>query len=100
MPATNQDVVLVFASVSGEQNGRLVQETFAQKIYAGPIQGRLRSAIQITTAGGICAMLDLLVEGALPHRGFVRQEQVCLARFLDNRFGRLYASRTPAAAAA
>jgi saccharopine dehydrogenase-like NADP-dependent oxidoreductase len=48
------------------------------------------SAIQITTAAGICAMLDLMLEGALPQCGFVRQEQASLEAFLANRFGRLY----------
>ena len=37
------------------------------------------------------AMLDLLVQGALPQSGFVRQEQVPLAAFLGNRFGAVYA---------
>jgi saccharopine dehydrogenase-like NADP-dependent oxidoreductase len=99
LPATYQDVVIVYASVSGERNGRLVQETFAQKIYAGPVHGQLRSAIQITTAAGICAVLDLLAAGALPQAGFVRQEQVALDAFLANRFGRLYAPATAQAAA-
>jgi saccharopine dehydrogenase-like NADP-dependent oxidoreductase len=49
------------------------------------------SAIQITTAAGICAMIDLMVAGHLPRRGFVRQEQADLKRFLANRFGRYYA---------
>ena len=36
-------------------------------------------------------MLDLLAEGALPDRGFIRQEDIPLARFLANRYGRVYA---------
>ena len=35
---------------------------------------------------------DLHVAGKLPARGFVRQEEVPLADFLANRFGRAYAS--------
>jgi saccharopine dehydrogenase-like NADP-dependent oxidoreductase len=46
-----------------------------------------RSAIQITTASGICAMLDMLANGVLPQRGFIRQEEVALSAFLSNRFG-------------
>lgn len=91
LPATLQDVVIVFASVSGLRGGRLMQETYAQKIYGAQIGGRPRSAIQITTAAGICAVLDLLAEGKLPSTGFVRQEDVALADFLANRFGRRYA---------
>ena len=49
------------------------------------------SAIQITTAAGMCAMVDMLVGGKLPMKGFVRQEQADLETFLDNRFGKYYA---------
>lgn len=91
IPMTKQDVVLVYVSVTGEREGRLQQEVFAKKIYAREIDGKLFSAIQVTTAAGICAMVDLLVEGKLPQKGFVRQEQAPLADFLANRFGAYYA---------
>jgi saccharopine dehydrogenase-like NADP-dependent oxidoreductase len=91
VPMTHQDVVLVFVTVSGMREGRLTQESFAKKIYSARIDGQLYSAIQITTAAGICAMVDLLREGSLPQSGFVRQEDADLERFLANRFGRYYA---------
>ena len=91
VPITKQDVVLVFVTVNGMQDGRLTQETFAKKVYNGSIGGRLWSAIQITTAAGICAMVDLLRAGKLPQQGFVRQEDADLKDFLSNRFGRYYA---------
>lgn len=91
VPATLQDVVIVFVTVSGRKDGRLIQESYANKIYAKTVGGIMRSAIQITTAAGICTVLDLLAEGALPSKGFVRQEDIPLERFLQNRFGRAYA---------
>jgi saccharopine dehydrogenase-like NADP-dependent oxidoreductase len=92
VPATLQDVVIVFVTVSGLKDGHLVQETYANKIYAREIGGRIVSAIQITTASGICAVLDMLASGALRLAGFVRQEEIALADFLANRFGRAYAT--------
>lgn len=92
VPLTLQDVVLVVATATGLQDGELRQETFATKIYSKPIGGRTWSAIQVTTAAGICAVLDLLREGSIPQAGFVRQEQVPLNAFLANRFGRHYAA--------
>jgi saccharopine dehydrogenase-like NADP-dependent oxidoreductase len=83
--------VLIFVTVSGIQNGRLVQETYTRKVYHGRIGGIELSAIQITTAAGVCAMLDLQRSGELPERGFVRQEDVSLSAFLKNRFGQYYA---------
>jgi saccharopine dehydrogenase-like NADP-dependent oxidoreductase len=91
IPITHQDVVLIFVTVSGIQDGQLRQESFARKIYSKPINGRTWSAIQVTTAAGICAMLDLMRDGRLPNHGFVRQEQAGLDDFLANRFGRHYA---------
>lgn len=99
LPATLQDVVIVFVTVSGMRDGHLQQETYARKIYSQVLAGRLRSAIQVTTASSLCAMLDLLAEGHLPQRGFVRQEDVALSSFLGNRFGGVYAADTLARAA-
>jgi saccharopine dehydrogenase-like NADP-dependent oxidoreductase len=98
VPVTLQDVVIVFVTVSGLRKGQLTQETYAHKIYAAPLGGRIRSAIQLTTAGGICAVLDMLSAGDLPQAGLIKQEEIKLAPFLANRFGRVYA--TPAEAAA
>ena len=91
VPATLQDVVIVFVTVSGLKDGRLMQETYVNKVYAQPVGGQMMSAIQITTAGAICAVLDLLAQGKLPQAGFVRQEDIALADILGNRFGRFYA---------
>jgi len=93
VPATMQDVVIVFVTVSGMKDGRLLQDTYARKIYSQVAGGKLRSAIQITTASSLCAMLDLLAGGKFPAAGFVRQEDVPLAEFLANRFGAVYASQ-------
>ncbi len=91
IPITKQDVVLVFVSVAGIRDGRLEQESYAKKIYSQVVNGQLLSAIQLTTASGICTMVDMLVQGKLPQSGMVRQEQATLADFLANRFGQYYA---------
>ena len=83
LPATMQDVVIVFVTVAGQRDGRLLQDTYARKIYSHVLAGKMRSAIQITTAASLCAMLDLLADRrACRRRGFVRQEDVPLADFL------------------
>jgi len=92
VPITFQDVVVIFCSVTGWRQDQLVEVSDARKIYQQTLDGRSWSAIQITTAAAICAVLDLHVEGKLPGRGFVRQEEVGLDDFLGNRFGRYYRS--------
>jgi saccharopine dehydrogenase-like NADP-dependent oxidoreductase len=91
LPTTEQDVVIIFVTVTGMKDGRLMQKTYANKVYSEEIGGVVRSAIQITTAAGICAVLDMLADGSLPAKGFIRQEDIPLPAFLKNRFGRYYA---------
>ena len=92
IPMTPQDVVLIFCTAIGTKDGRLMQVTDARKVYHGQFRGQELSGIQITTAAGICAVLDLHVAGKLPKRGFVRQEDIALSDFLANRFGAAYAT--------
>lgn len=95
IPITYQDVVVVFCTATGWRNGNLLQTSDARKIYHRTIAGEPWSAIQITTAAGVCAVVDLHLTGNLPD-GFVRQEQVALETFLANRFGRHFeAQPTP-----
>jgi saccharopine dehydrogenase-like NADP-dependent oxidoreductase len=92
LPITFQDVVVTFCSVTGWQNDQFVQITDARKIYHQRLHDENWSAIQITTAAGVCAVLDLFIHGKLPNRGFLRQEQVLFEDFMANRFGRLFDS--------
>jgi len=93
VPVTFQDVVVTFCTVTGLRKGQLVQVSDARKVYHESIAGENWSAIQLTTAAGICAVLDLHVAGDLPVSGFVRQEQIDFPKFLANRFGRRYDSQ-------
>jgi len=90
LPSTMQDVVIIFVTVAGRKDGRLVQETYANKVYSAVVAGRMMSAIQITTACSICAVLDMLAKGELPSKGFIRQEEIGLDAFLKSRFGHYY----------
>jgi len=90
VPLTFQDVVVVFCSVAGWRKGQLVQISDARKIYHQTLDGEIWSAIQITTAAGICTAVDLHVQGKLPRSGFVQQEQIDFVEFIENRFGRYY----------
>ena len=93
VPITFQDVVVTFCTVIGNRKGQLVQISDARKIYHESIAGENWSAIQITTAAGVCTVLDMHVAGELPASGFVRQEEVDFSKFLANRFGKRYDSQ-------
>jgi saccharopine dehydrogenase-like NADP-dependent oxidoreductase len=91
VPATDQDVVVIFATATGLRQGRLMQESYFHKVYAQQHGDSVWAAIQITTANAICAVLDMLAQGILPAKGLVRQEDIPLPAFLANRFGKAYA---------
>jgi saccharopine dehydrogenase-like NADP-dependent oxidoreductase len=87
VPQTLQDVVIVYAAVTGMQNGELREENYVSKIYPQMIAGRLWSAIQVTTASGLCAVLDLVLATPERYHGLVTQESFRLPDILTNRFG-------------
>jgi len=90
VPVTFQDTVVMFSTVAGWRGGQLVQVSDARRVVNSVVLGENFSAIQLTTAGGLCVMLDLHRQGKLGERGFVRQEEVSLDTFLGNRFGEYY----------
>jgi saccharopine dehydrogenase-like NADP-dependent oxidoreductase len=87
VPQTLQDVVIVYAAVTGIQNGELREENYVSKIYPQIIAGRLWSAIQVSTASGLCAVLDLVLAHPERYHGLVTQESFRLPDILANRFG-------------
>jgi saccharopine dehydrogenase-like NADP-dependent oxidoreductase len=91
LPGTDQDVVVIFATATGQREGRLWQESRAIRVPAQPFAGRWRTAIALTTAASVCATLELLVTGEIGGAGVLRQEQIPLERFLANRFGSVFA---------
>jgi saccharopine dehydrogenase-like NADP-dependent oxidoreductase len=91
VPQTLQDVVVIYAAVTGLQDGEFREENYVNKVYPQLVGGRLWSAIQITTTAGVCSVLDLVLADPDAYRGFVVQEQFSLTDILDNRFGEFYA---------
>jgi saccharopine dehydrogenase-like NADP-dependent oxidoreductase len=91
LPTTRQDIVAIFVSATGEIDGRYTERTYARIVRHQNIGGHHWTAIQVTTACGVTAMVDLLREGKLPQAGFVRNEDASFADFIGNRFGQRYA---------
>lgn len=91
IPTTTQDKCLVFVEVIGRSKGKYQQRTYASTVYNSVVHGTHLSAIQITTASGICAPLDLLLTGQLKNsQGFLRCEDIAFPQFLNNEFGWFY----------
>ncbi len=91
IPKTYHDVVVVYVSVSGYKDGAFLEENAMKKVYPQEIAGIEWSAIQVTTASGICGVVDMVLNEAQKYKGLVLQEAFPLDTFLNNRFGHYYA---------
>jgi saccharopine dehydrogenase-like NADP-dependent oxidoreductase len=87
IPQTMQDVVLIYASVTGTKDGGFFEENYVKKVYPQCIKGKLWSAIQVTTASSVCCVMDLILNHPSEYRGLVTQESISLKDFLANDFG-------------
>lgn len=91
IPKTYQDIVIVYVTVEGLKRGELTEKSYVKKIYPEVICGLEWSAIQVSTASGACAVVDLVLGQANEYKGLVLQEKFKLDAVLENRFGRYYA---------
>jgi saccharopine dehydrogenase-like NADP-dependent oxidoreductase len=86
VPLTFHDVVVVYVNAVGTDGGNLLQRSFVKKIYSGTIGSHPLSAIQLSTAAGLVAALELFAKKQLPN-GFVRQESISLTQFFETQWG-------------
>lgn len=89
-PPVNEDVVYVHAAVEGWKKQRLCREEFVEAYYPKEINGTTYRAISWTTAASVCAVVELVAKGALPHKGFIKQEEIPLDAFLTTMGGKLF----------
>lgn len=90
IPHAPQDIAVIFINCIGIRNGRREQQNFERKVRAVDLWGRTWPAIELTTAAGVCGMVELHRTAALPNKGFIRQEEADLEAFNATPFGRAY----------
>jgi saccharopine dehydrogenase-like NADP-dependent oxidoreductase len=84
IPRTKEDVVIIHVNVKGYIKNDLVERTIWKKINSNSDF----TAIQLTTAASVCAVLDMLTSFNM--KGFVCQEDINYNSFLSSRFGKIY----------
>jgi len=84
VPATIQDVVLIYVNAVGTRKGGLTQRSYIKKVKAQELFPA--TAIQTTTAAGMAAVIELWIKGELKP-GFVRQEEIAFAKFAKTKWG-------------
>jgi len=95
-PPVGADVVYVHVSAEGVIEGRLQRREFVRAYRPREVAGRLESAIAWTTASSAVAVIQLVSDGVLPQRGFLKQEEIPLGAFLATRTGSLFAQNVTA----
>jgi saccharopine dehydrogenase-like NADP-dependent oxidoreductase len=92
-PPVTEDVVYIHVSVEGWKGGALSRDEFVRAYYPVEIAGQRRRAISWTTAASVCAVVEMVGNGSLPGKGFLKQEEIPLSEFLKTSNGRLYAGK-------
>lgn len=90
LPRTDQDVMLIYVAVTGEKAGSYFEQSYVKKVEPSMIYNQKWSAIQISTASALCAVVDMVLDKPNQYQGFVLQEQFPFDTFLANRFGKIY----------
>jgi saccharopine dehydrogenase-like NADP-dependent oxidoreductase len=91
-PPVDDDVVYVHVAAEGMEGGALRRHEFVRAYRPREIAGGMRTAIAWTTASSVAAIMEMVRDGALPARGFLKQEDVPLDAFLATRNGTRFAA--------
>ncbi|MEP1490455.1 MAG: saccharopine dehydrogenase C-terminal domain-containing protein [Algibacter sp.] len=89
-PPVNEDVVYIYAVVEGWVGGKLSRSEFYKAYSPMTINGNEWRAISWTTAASLAAVVEMVDNGELPSKGFIKQENIPFDAFLETSFGKLY----------
>ena len=90
-PPVDNDVVYVHVAAEGKSNGKLGRKEFVRAYKPIEIAGTRRTAISWTTAASVVAVIEMVRDGLIADKGFLKQEDVKLDAFLKTQTGALYA---------
>lgn len=93
-PPVDDDIVYVHVSAEGQREGRLERSEFVRAYRPRALDGSMQRAIAWTTSASVVAVIELVRAGLLPQAGFLKQEDIPLARFLETPTGRFFSAKT------
>ncbi|SVA21002.1 uncharacterized protein METZ01_LOCUS73856 [marine metagenome] len=89
-PPVDDDVVYVYAVVEGWKKKKISRSEFFKAFYPIEIQGKKWRAISWTTAASLVAIIEMVANGKLPNKGFIKQEEISYNEFLKTNSGKLF----------
>ncbi len=90
LPLVDEDIVLVYAAVEGIMDGKLRRKEFSESYRRITLDNKEWRAISWTTACSICAVVDMVSDGKLKDKGFIKQEEIPFNLFINSHFGSLF----------
>ncbi|MEO5789678.1 saccharopine dehydrogenase C-terminal domain-containing protein [Gelidibacter sp.] len=90
LPIVDEDIVVVHAAVEGVMDGQLRRKEFSESYRKITLNNKDWRAISWTTACSIAAVVDLVSEGKLKNKGFIKQEEIPFDLFIQSNFGSMY----------
>jgi saccharopine dehydrogenase-like NADP-dependent oxidoreductase len=90
-PPVDDDIVYVHVASEGESDGRLQRIEYVRAFRPREIAGQAATAIAWTTAGSVVAVIEMVRQGVLGPRGFVKQEEIPFDLFTATATGALFA---------
>jgi saccharopine dehydrogenase-like NADP-dependent oxidoreductase len=92
LPRTEDDMVVVDVSVDGRKDEQTKRAHYANIFYPADLFGITCTAIQASTASGVCAAVDMMLNQDTPQHGFVHQKAIAYPSLIKNRFGHYFAT--------
>ncbi|MNY13805.1 Saccharopine dehydrogenase [compost metagenome] len=83
-------MVLVYAVAEGWKDGQLKRNEFCKSYQPVTIDGQSWRAISWTTAASLVAVIEMVANGSLPAKGFIKQEEIPFEGLLATHTGQLF----------
>ncbi|MGB1094328.1 MAG: saccharopine dehydrogenase C-terminal domain-containing protein [Bacteroidia bacterium] len=92
-PPVKDDVVYVYAVVEGWKNEKISRSEYYRAFYPIEFENQHWRAISWTTAGALAAAIELVADGILPQKGFIKQEEIPFEEFVKTQTGSLFLAK-------
>jgi saccharopine dehydrogenase-like NADP-dependent oxidoreductase len=92
-PPVKDDVVYVYAVVEGWKNDKISRSEYYRAFYPIEFENQHWRAISWTTAGALVATIELVADGILPQKGFIKQEEIPFEQFVKTQTGSLFLAK-------
>lgn len=92
-PPVDDDVVHIHVSAEGHKGEQLMRREWVRSYYPQKIRGERFTAIAWTTSASACAVIEMVRDGKLPAKGFLKQEEIPVREFMRTKTGALYGEK-------